>query len=158
MSTYLNQNQFAQTPVLGQVDMTVNPNIKPVRINPASVATVLKSGQAFKLIAGAANEILVDVAAITDRAYGVSVYNLKKNTYAAGDVVEIACRDSVVYLESSAAISRGAKVQLDPTGPTISTLTAGTNAAIGTALDQASASGQLIRVEIYPEDINVSAY
>jgi len=158
MSTYQNQNQFAQTSVLGKVDETVNPNIKSVRINPASVSTVLQVGQAFKLIAGAANEILVDVAAITEKSYGVLIYNLKKNVYAAGDVIGIGCRDTVISLEASAAISRGARVQLDSTGPTISTLTAGTNASIGVALDQASGAGQLIRVEIDPQDINLSAY
>lgn len=159
MSTYQNQNQFAQTPVLGQVDMTVNPNIKSVKIDPASTSVKLQVGQAMKLVDTAGVEIIVDEAAITDQAYGVIIYNPRKNLYAAGDTVELACRGSVVYLEASAAIARGARVQNTPTGPTVSTLTAyAVNCQIGISLDKPAAAATLTRVEIDPKDPNESAY
>lgn len=159
MSTFQNQNQFRQTPVLGQVDATVNPNIKSVKIDPASVSTHLQVGQALKLVDTAGTEIIVDEAAVTDKCYGVIVYNPRKNVYAAGDTVEVACRGSVLYLEASAAIARGARVQNAPAGPTVSTLTSyGTNCMIGITLDKPTGSGQLTRIEIDPQDANESAY
>jgi hypothetical protein len=159
VSTFQNQNQFAQTPVLGQLDFTVNPNIKSAKIDPASIATVLQAGQAMKLVDVAGTEVIVDVAAVTDKAYGVIPYNPRKNLYAAGDTIDLACKGSVVYLETSAAIARGAKVQLDPTGPTVATLTSlATNCQIGQCLDKPTAANVLTRVEIDPQDANLSAY
>ena len=159
MSTYQNQNQFAQTPVLGQVDMTSAINIKSVRIDPSSQATVLQSGQAMKIVDVAGTEIIVDVAAITEKAYGVIVYNPRKNLYAAGDMIEVACKGTVVYLETSAAVARGAKVMLDPTGPTVATLAVlATNCMVGICLDKPAAANVLARVEVDPQDPNLSAY
>lgn len=152
MSTvsHQNQNQFNQAPMLGSADLAFNFNTKSAIINPNSVAgSQLQVGQAMKLIAGNVPGLLVDVAAITDKPFGVIANVLKKNTYSAGQAVEIACKGNVLYLETSAAVARNAVVQNDPTGPTVSTLSGG-NVAIGRALDQASGTGQLIRVEIDP--------
>jgi hypothetical protein len=156
MSTYLNQNQFTQTPVLGQVDFTVSPNIKSVKINPSSVATVLQSGQAFKIVDVAGPEIIVDVAAITDVAYGVAIYNPKKNLFTAGQTIELGCVGTVIYLEASAAIARGAGVALDPTGPTVATVDTATQATIGECLDKPTAAATLARIEIRPSSIVTS--
>jgi len=148
MSVYQNSNQFAQTSMLGSPDLAFNFNTKSVQIDPASVATVLQVGQAVKLVAGASPTIRVDQAASADKIFGVIVAQLKKNVYVKGDTVEIACKGNVIYLESAAAISRGAVVENVPTGPTVQTKASG--AALGFALDQASGAGQLIRVEIDP--------
>lgn len=145
---YQNLNQFSQTPSLGSPDLAFNFNTKSVVINPSSVATKLQVGQGVKLIAGAAPTILVDQAAASDVAYGVIIASLKKNVYAKGDAVEIACKGNVIYLEAAAAISRGAAVELVPTGPTVQTKASGKQ--LGVALDQASGAGALIRVEIDP--------
>ena len=157
MSTYLNQNQFAPTPVLGQVDFTVSPNIKSVKINPASVATVLQTGQAFKIVDVAGPEIIVDVATIGEKAYGVAIYNPKKNIFVAGQTIELGCVGTVVYLEASAAIARGVTVALDPTGPTVATLSSpSTQAEIGECLDKPTGAAQLCRVEIRPTGLTAS--
>ena len=150
MSTtaHQNQNQFAPTPTLGAPDLAFNFNTKSAIIDPESVATGLQVGQAMKLVAGAVPGLLVDQAAAGDKAFGVIIASLKKNVYKAGQAVEIACRGNVLYLEASAAISRGALVENDPTGPTVKTKSAG--AVLGIALDQASGAGDLIRVEIDP--------
>jgi hypothetical protein len=159
VSTYQNQNQFKQTSLLGQVDFTVNPNIKSAKIDPASIATVLQAGQAFKLVDVAGDELIVDVAAVTEKAYGVAIYNPRKNLFAVGDTIELACVGTVLYLETSAAVARGARVQLDPTGPTVATLTSyATNCQIGMMLSKPTATGQLARVEVNPQDANLSAY
>ena len=149
MSTFQNQNQFAQTPVLGEVDLTKSYNVKSVKINPASVATVLQAGQVFKIVDIAGPEIIVDqCTALTDTPFGVAIYSPKKNVFVAGQTIEVACDGTVVYLESSAAAARGASVQLDSTGPTVATLVSPTNGKVGFLLDKPTAAGQLVRVEI----------
>lgn len=156
MSTFLNQNQFTQTPVLGQVDFTVSPNIKSVKINPNTVATVLQSGQAFKIVDVAGPEIIVDVAAVTEVAYGVAIYNPKKNLYTAGQTIELGCAGTVIYLEASEAIARGASVSNDPTGPTVATVNPATEATLGECLDKPTAAATLARIEIRPAAIATS--
>lgn len=160
MSLTQNQNQFAQTALLGQVTMAPNPSIIPVKIYIGSVATKLQAGQAVKLVDQAGPEIQVDeVDDDSTLPFGVIIYNPRKNTYAAGDTLEIALAGSVVYLETSAAIARGAKVMIDPTGPTVSTLTGlPTNCELGICLDKPTASGQLARILLNPLDPNLSAY
>ncbi len=152
----LNQNQFAQTPVLGQVSMVVNPDIVPARINPSSSA-VFQAGSAVKLISGTANEILVDACTgPTDGpVFGVIVYNLRKNLLSAGDVASVACGGSYVFLEASAAITRGDKVTAsaattgnDPRIATVSTPS--TQYVTGVAVDSAAGAGSLIRIKIAP--------
>lgn len=147
-TSHQNQNQFAPTAVLGAPDLAFNFNTKSAIIDPESTSTHLQVGQAMKLVAGAVPGLLVDVAAANEKAFGVIINSLKKNVYTKGQAVEIACRGNVLYLETSAAVSRGDIVQNDPTGPTVATLTSG--APLGLALDQADGAGVLIRVEIDP--------
>ena len=152
MSTFQNQNQFAQTPLLGQVDMIAGPNnVLSVRIDPASVATQaqLQAGSPMKIVDTVGTDIIVDAAAITDLSLGVIVYNPRKNLYAAGDVVEVAARGSVVYLETSAAIARGANVQAATATGLIATR-ASTNFRVGKVLDKPAAANVLARVLIDP--------
>jgi hypothetical protein len=146
----VNQNQFAQTSALGAVDLAFSFNTKSAVINPNSVSTnPIQAGTVVKLIPGAVPGLIVDVAAAGDKPYGVIVLSLKKNTYVAGDAVEIACKGDVIHLETSAAVNRNDLVQNDPTGPTIATKTTG--ATLGRALGQVSGTGMLIRVEIDPD-------
>lgn len=152
MATYQNQNQFAQTPLLGQVDLGSGPNnIVSARIDPSSSATAaqMQAGVPFKIVDVQANDIIVDVAAITDMAFGVIVYNPRKNQYAVGDIVELACRGSVVYMETSAAIARGANVQAATATGLVATR-ASTNYRVGKMLDKPTAANQLARVLIDP--------
>lgn len=154
-----NLNQFTQTPMVGQQDQTVNQNLKLVRIDPASTATVLKAGQAFKLVDVAGETPIVDVALVTEKAYGVAIHDVKRDTYLAGDYITVACVGSVLYLQTSAAVARGAKVQNDSTTATVATLASlATNCQIGVMLDKPAAADALARVEIDPQDPNLSAY
>lgn len=160
MSLTQNQNQFVQTALLGQVTMAPNPSILPAKIYISSVATKLQAGQGVALVNQAGAEITVDQATdTTTECFGVIIYNPRKNTYSAGDTIEVALNGSVVYMETSAAIARGAKVMLDPSGPTVSTLTGlPTNAMLGICLDKPTASGQLARILLRAADPNLSAY
>jgi len=156
-----NLSQFKQSALVGQQDLTVNNNIVAVRIDPAYSGNLpLVAGQAFRLIDVAGGvPIVTPVADATITPYGVAIHTLKRDTFLAGDYIELALQGSVVYMQTSAAIARGAKVQVDPTGPTISTLTSlPTNASLGVCLDKPTATGQLARVSINPLDPNLSAY
>jgi len=150
MATYQNQNQFKPTQLLGQQDLTVNNNIITCRIYASSVATVLTAGQAMKLVDQAGGVPVVDVAAITDLPFGVIVHNTRKDTYVAGDYVDVAAEGSYIYLETSAAIARDASVQNAVAGPLIATQTS-TNSTLGIAVDKATAANQLIRIKIAPK-------
>lgn len=158
MSVFLNQNQFAQTPVIGMVENVPTPSIISVQIDPASSSSNLKVGLPVAITTAAANTIPVDAAGLTALKFGVIVYNPKKNVYSPGDMVEIAQDGSFIWLETSAAITKGAKVQQDPTNSQVLTLVSGTNAMIGYAMDTATAANQLIRVQLKFYDVNESAY
>jgi len=151
MATFQNQNQFSQTPLLGQVDMTVGSTIITGKIDPASEATKLQAGQVMKLVDVAGSEIIVDVCtdSIDDLPFGVIPYNPRKSLYAAGDTVELALRGTVIYLEPSAAVARGAFVTNDPAGPTVATQGFDTP-QLGIMLDKPTAAGRLSRVMIEP--------
>lgn len=155
-----NLNQFRQTAMKGQQDLTVNNNIKVVRINPAYAGTdPLVAGQAFKLVNVAGEVPIVEPAAVTEQAYGVAIHTMRKDTFLAGDYIELACKGSVVYLQTSAAVARGAKVQNAIATATVATLASlATNCQIGIMLDKPTAADQLARVEIDPQDPNLSAY
>ena len=151
-----NQNQFAQTALLGQVSMIPTPDIVSALFSPSSSA-VLQNGSAVKLITGVSPGIMVDaVSGPTDGpVFGTVIYNMRKNLYSAGDIVEVACGGSYIQLETSAAVARGAKVTStaatagnDPTIATVST--ASTQYVTGVAVDSSTGSGQLVRVKIQP--------
>ena len=154
MATYQNLNQFKPTPVLGMLSFVSSPNVKSVKIDPASTATKLQAGTPVKLVDKTSTEVLVDAcSAATDAVYGIIIFNQKINKYTAGQTVEIACKGSVIYLESSAAIARGARVSsaVTPAAPTVVTDTTSTHARVGQFLDKVAAANVLGRVEVDPD-------
>ena len=156
---YLTQamNQFSQAPILGQVDQVPSPNVVTVQIDPASAATSIQVGDVVKLITGSSATILVDkCSGPTDGpVYGVILYNERKNTYAAGDLCEVGLGASYVYLRTSAAVARGAKVtttaSTTTTDPLVTTVSVpSTQYVTGIAIDVAAAANALIRVQVAP--------
>lgn len=156
-----NLNQFKQTPLVGQPDWTVNQNIVPVRLDPAYAGSLpLVAGQAFRLIdvAGPVPTV-TPVADATVTPWGVMVHSMKRDTIVAGAYFDLALNGSTIWMQVSAAIARGAKVQIDPLGPTVSTLTAlPTNASLGYTIDKPTAANAMTRVYLQPLDPNLSAY
>jgi hypothetical protein len=153
-----NQNQFAQTGMIGQVSQLPNPNVIPAQILPASPATVITAGTAVKLVTGAGTQIQVEICtAVTDGpVFGFICFNMRKNTYSPGETVEIACVNSIMLMKASAAIARGANVAATPPSvgndPLVTTAVA-TNFVAGQALDRATAASQLIRVMVNPQPV-----
>lgn len=139
-------NQFSQSTEKGVLDMSVNPNVLNVKIDSSSVNT-LTGGSVVVYTDTAGKVITVDKAsAISDDIAGVVLYEVKKNSFVADDFVRIAFANSVVIMEASSAIAKGADVEAVLTGDKVATQSTGTT--IGRALDKASTDGDLIRVLI----------
>lgn len=158
MCAFISQamNQFVQAPILGLVDQTPSPNVVTAQIKPTSSAAAIQVGSALKLVAGTASTILVDVCTgPTDGpVFGIIPYNARKNIYAAGDLVEVGCASTYMYLKASGTVTRGDKVTTtaatttaDPVVATVSS--ASTQYVTGVAVDT-GASGSLVRIQIAP--------
>jgi hypothetical protein len=144
----LSQNQFAQSPTKGQMDLRYNPNTISCQVK-SDEATALVPGQCVKIVDSAGGVPKVTAATVnTDDVFGIVAYSNKQSSFAAGDAVEISFfRGNVMYMEASAAIARGEKVSPVITGSKI-VGHSGALRVIGRALDKAALDGDLIRVII----------
>ena len=149
-------NALTNAPILGGVDMIPTPDVVSAQIISTSSATAIQNGSAVKLITGTSGSILIDVCSgPTDGpVFGVIPYNERKNLYSPNDLCEVACGGSYVYLLSSAAVTRGTKVSTTAAttsaDPTVATDNTSAHYITGIAADEATASGQLIRIKITP--------
>lgn len=143
-----NLNQTRPTSEKGMLDLAINWNLFDCRIDPASVADFSNAnGFALKIVGVAGKSIMVDLATLADDdIFGFAPYEVKTNSYVAGDFIRAASFFSVMKMEASAAIARGADLEIVPTGNKVATNSGGTS--IGRALDIATADGDLIRVLI----------
>jgi len=139
-------NQFLQTNEKGALDLAKNENLFDCRIDPASVAT-LNGGAPLKIVDVAGERIVVDLATLAaDDIFGFLPLETKTNEFTASNLIRCASFMSVMVMEASAAIARGADLEIVPTGVKVATNAGGTS--IGRALDKAAADGDLIRVLI----------
>jgi hypothetical protein len=144
----LNQNQFAQTPIQGMVDLQgFGSNVISVAVS-ANQVTPLVAGQAVKVenTAGGVPKV-VALTADSELPAGFIGYNLKDQTYPADARAELAMPGSIMYMTAGAAINRWANVEFDVSENKVITA-AGVNPICGFAFDSAAASGDLIRVYI----------
>lgn len=143
-----NQNQFAQSMLLGQTDPMGNNNVISCVVGPDEALT-LRPGQAVKLVdsLGGAPKVTACVAN-TDECFGFIVRNQKNRGWIAGDAVEVALAGTYIYLQATSAIARGAQVCLDVTsiGGVQAINASGGENIVGWALDKAAATDYLIRV------------
>lgn len=142
----LSTNQFAPTPVKGELDLKFNVN---------SVSAQVKSDEATALVPGQAVLMVDDsngvpkITAATDDAddiFGFINFNIKDADFPAGAPVEVsAFRDNCMIMEASAAIARNAEVAIVVSGQKVRTAVS-TDRIIGRAYDKAEGDGDLIRV------------
>jgi hypothetical protein len=143
----LNINQFKQSTTQGDLDLQFAGTVFSCMID-ASQSTALVAGQAVKLAttSGGVPKV-VALTAATDPAFGFVVRNLKDPSLVATQMVEVAHAGSVMTMTAGAAITRGKQVEVVTASNKVIT-SAGVNAVVGTALDTATADGDLIRVLI----------
>lgn len=147
------QNQFAQSELVGLIDMRVGPtNVLACQVDVSVAAAaapnnVIYPGQGVKIVANTTGGI-PKVAPITGKAdawIGFVRYNIKDQVYTSGQNLEIAMMGSVIWLYATAAITQFAEVCLDSTYVGGVQPTGATATKVGWAVDGCSAAG-LIRV------------
>ena len=121
---------------------------------------IVSANQATPLVAGAIitidssstnkNAPVIKQAAVTDRIFGVIVFNptVKGNSYASGSRCAAAKDGDVVWLPAAGAISAGATLYFNSSNKVTSSATPG-NSIVGVALTPASAADELIQVELH---------
>lgn len=140
-------NQFAQSTEKGVLDLALNPNLITCRIAEGSSDDFV-AGTAVTLSDVAGKIFVVDKSAIDDDIFGFVVYSAKKSVPVAGDFIEVAIAGSVMQMEASAAVARGADLEIVVASDKVATLATSGATFIGKALDKAASDGDLIRVGI----------
>jgi hypothetical protein len=155
----LNQNQFTQGPVLGQLTFDPQPATIPCQLNPSTAAATgtVTAGCAVKLIAYAGPQIIVDVttSASDGPVYGVIEYSKQKNVYVPGDQFNVAGKGNILHHWANGAINRGQRVSItNPstvlTPPAVSADVTAGDFTVGFALGQASGQNNFLRIQIDP--------
>lgn len=140
-------NQFKTAEGAG-ICMSPNPSTINVRLSPSFVGTA-KAGDVVKLSATDVGALPVVVAAVSgDAGYGVILFNAKKATYAANDVTEIALAGSIVTMIASTGFNRGTTVAWNSVSGNVQSTTGN---FIGTSLDIAGVTGDIVSVFIQPK-------
>ena len=156
MSTQ-NMNQFNQTPVVGELDLQTNPNPASFtclfKDKSETADTTLVPGEGAMLIdldtddIVGINPIVDERPLVSSPIFGVKVFSTKKNAAVDGEIVQIAGEGAVVFMNSGAAILRGAVVQLVLATPG-NVVTYASGSELGVALDKVSAADKIVRVLI----------
>jgi hypothetical protein len=153
----LSQNQFAQSPFLGVVDLPYNYNTKSVLMDLTQPASPLVyAGCAVKLVPNNNGGVpkVIACTADTDQVFGFINFDIKTRNYAPGAPAQISQSGNVIWLYATGPIAQGSNVTLDVTsqGGVTQAVTSSGNSIVGYAYDGAAVGGTLIRVELrgYP--------
>ncbi len=143
------QNQFAQTPTLGQVQMPYSYDTIACQVDVSESGT-LYAGTPVSIVDNAGGlPKVIKCAASDDDCFGFVNFNPKNRSYIAGNVLEISQEGNVLYLYATGAIARGVQVELDIANNGVKQATAMSgNDIVGWAFDKAAAQGDLIRVRV----------
>ncbi len=155
----LSQNQFAQTPYLGVVDLRYSPMTVSVQID-VSQATPLYPGAAVKCVPSSQRTI-PQVAACTadsDEVMGFINFDIKSQNFPAGSRAEISMQGNVIYLYATGAITQMSEVTLDlvTNGGVAQAVGSSGDKIVGIAYDGATGPGQLIRVLLITPSFKVA--
>jgi hypothetical protein len=144
----INPNSFAQTTLLGQVDQKFNYNTKSVQIGSTQTG-VLYPGQAVKWVATNSGGVPQVVACTvnTDQVMGYIEFDIRNQNFAANQMCNISQGGNVIYLYATTAISAGAQVCSDAANNGVQA-TGNSACVVGWAMDQATAYGALIRINL----------
>lgn len=144
----LSLNALNIAPLQGLIDLMDNSSVISGIIDPAFAGTAIVPGQPVQLIVGSKGiPKFTALTANTQIADGFVAYSTKDGSFVASKALEVAISGAVMYMTAGAAIAAGANIEIVYTTNKVIT-NAGTNPVVGTALDAASADGDLIRVKI----------
>lgn len=146
----LSPNAFAQSPILGMIDMRFGYDTVSVQIDAAQ-ATALFAGQAVKVVDSIDGvPKVVGCSANSDEVFGFLNFDIKSVNFVAGQAAEISMAGNYMYLYATGAIARGTQVQLDVSTVGGVAAKVGSSGAdsVGWAFDKAAAAGALIRVRL----------
>lgn len=151
-SNALSPNQFAQSPIVGQIDMRFDYDTIAVQID-STQATPLYAGSPVKMVDSADGiPKVVGCALDADECLGFINFDIKSVAFNAGDRAEVSQAGNVIYLYATGAIGRGHQVTLDLSvgSGAVQDISNGssTDNIVGWAFDKAVSAGQLIRVKL----------
>lgn len=120
-------------------------------------ATALKAGDVVTIDATVANAHcpVIKKAAANDVIFGVIPYDVRKNSYVAGEKCAVAVEGSYLYFIAGGAISQGAKLGFNATSGKVSSTVGAGNSVVGIANTTASADGDFIQVKLHFETTSV---
>ena len=138
-----NLNQFKLSNIEGMT-MNPEPNVISAQVLPTlAAASYYQAGQvvAFGTNAG---DMPIIRAINTGCGIGVIAFNAKKSKYYANDICSVALDGTIITVKAASAITRNDVLAYGSTG--MGTITTGNG--IGIALDNASASGDIVRMMV----------
>ncbi len=146
----LSQNQFAQVPIAGQLDLRFDYDTVSVLID-VSQATPLYAGMAVKVVnsSGGVPKV-IGCAADSDSVFGFIQFDIKTIAFSAGAPAEIGQGGNCMYLYATGAIARGTQVTLDLSASAAVAQATGSSGStiVGWAYDQAAGAGSILRVRL----------
>jgi hypothetical protein len=141
-----NLNVFGKSNEKGRsTDKSATPYATNQTIDPAYEGAAATSGDAFKY-SGNGN-FIEPASATTDNIIGFANFNIKDNSFEAGDIVEIWHITSTMPMIAAGPIPAGADLEYVVGSPN-KVQVQSTGTIIGKARDAAAADGDLIRVAI----------
>jgi hypothetical protein len=149
----LSQNQFAQSPFVGVIDLSVgSTNVIAAQIDASAGSLLYYPGQFVKIVANNNGGVpkVIGCTTKSDAAIGAIRFNIKDISYGAGQNCEIAMWGSVIWLYATGAITQFAECCLDITSAAGVQASGNTATYVGVAIDGAAAAASLIRVMLVP--------
>ena len=145
----LNLNVRKITPVDGAYVYMPNAPEPHNCVVSANQATSLKAGAIVTLDTSVANAHcpVVKQAAANDPVFGVIPVNGLKDSYVAGDKVNVAVEGSYIYKTTSAAVTVGAKLGFNASTNKVATISTAGNSILGVA-NTSVVSGDLVQVKL----------
>lgn len=144
----LSMNQFTIEPVAGDLSLPRTGMVISGQV-AASESTSIVPAQAVKLDTSAPFGGVPQVLAMTadsDPVFAVAIRNLKNPSFVANDALELAQRNSVIWMTAGAAMNPGVFVRFAYATKKVVAAATGNYSIIGSLLDKATADGAVVRV------------
>lgn len=140
-------NAFAPTgEIKGRLDLQANIDSLSCIID-STQNTAIKAGTPVKVVTTSAKLPHIVACASGDLIMGFVKHSPRKDSFVAGDVVEVSYGGDVMYLEADSAINAGVPVNVtDFTDMAVGPIGSTAGSTVGFALEKATSAGQLVRV------------